>query len=170
MLGDGLAELGHLLESRLILRPGVLEELRVDLVEFERRSALSELLGHRKVFLQALIDECSPFVVDRGDALVKATVHFRHRREGGPLHLHHRVKPERCHSFASLAAGFFSHGRSSLKGPWLALFWIDPTSPKTTNWASHSALCGRCAARRRPLSHPDSPSSSPSQSRRRWKC
>src|SRR5215831_19578375 len=102
MLGDGLAELGHLLESRLILRPGVLEELRVDLVEILRRSALSELLGHRKVFLQALIDECSPFLVDRGDGLVKATTHFRHRYEGGPLHLHHRVKPERCHSIASL--------------------------------------------------------------------
>jgi len=44
MLGEGLAELGHLLESRLILRPGVLQELRIDLVEILRRSALSELL------------------------------------------------------------------------------------------------------------------------------
>jgi hypothetical protein len=33
MLGDGLAELGHLLESRLILPPGILEKLRVDLTK-----------------------------------------------------------------------------------------------------------------------------------------
>ena len=68
MLGDGRAELSHLLKSRLILRPGVLEELRVDLGQILRRSALSELLAHRKVFLQAPID------VDRGETAAAGPV------------------------------------------------------------------------------------------------
>src|SRR5215472_5865349 len=100
MLGDGLAELGHLLQSRLILRPGVLKELRVDLVEILRRSALSELLGYRKVFLYALIDECNPFLVDRGDALVKSTVHFLSERPNVQ-----RDPPVRGSLAASMVAG-----------------------------------------------------------------
>jgi hypothetical protein len=83
VLYDCPAELAHLLEPGLILRQGVLEELRVDLVQILRRSALSELLGQRKIFLQAPIDEGSPFLVDRDDVLVKSTVQFRHRRKGG---------------------------------------------------------------------------------------
>ena len=66
-LRDRLAELGHLLKPRLVLRACVLEELRVDPEEILRGSAFRKLLGHRKVFLQTPVDERSPLAVGSGD-------------------------------------------------------------------------------------------------------